>query len=278
MDLQIVFLGTASGLPTASRFGQTIVLEAPAEHDTSSLCLLDPGDGASSLLAQHGFDHRQISTIFISHMHADHHAGLPQVLKTCMHLGRRDEITILAPGEGISAIQGYLDASYLYESLLPYPIRWMALGDCVGEVTQLSGDIRLQVYPNSHMAPFRQRLQDGPNSNRHLYESYSAVLSGEFGRLVYAGNLNGPKGSDELAPIAEPCDMLIMELAHVDPVELGRFLSGKEIGRTVITHFHPKWDAVSDEAIHARIISKIDASTVRGTVILARDGDRFVLG
>jgi hypothetical protein len=275
--IEIRTLGTASGLPAAQRFGQTIVLTQHTPHAGAVHCLLDTGDGASSLLMRHGYDHRRIGSIVISHMHADHHGGLAQVIKTCMHVEKRDELVVLAPSEGIAAFQAYLNASYLFDEWLGFPIRWVPLPTAVGRPFALPGGATLRAYPNAHMAWVRGRM-DAVARLRDLPaepESYSVAYEHDGRRIVYAGNLHGPDGSDELAPFVEPCDLLIAELAHVHPASLGRFLAGRAIRATVVVHFHPQWDELADAAILDQIHA--GAGGIRGSVILAHDGDRFPL-
>jgi hypothetical protein len=276
--MEVCFLGTASGLPARGRFGQTIVLTVE-EAGTFIHYLLDVGDGASSLLMRHGFDHRDIRGIFISHMHADHHGGFAQVVKTAMHVRKEDELIVLAPDEGIAPLKGYLEASYLLDPFLGYPLRWIALGPTVGQEVALPGGLTLQAYPNAHLAWYRERIRemDTPPPRPCTFESYSAVIGQGAKRLVYSGNLNGPKGADEMASFVAPCDLLIMELAHVDPAELGRFLAGRAIQKTVVTHFNPKWDDIPDAEILARILQGAGETGLRGRVTLARDSDRFTI-
>lgn len=273
MSLQVTFLGTASGLPAPDRFGQTLVVsrtgmnDEPPEH-----LLLDAGDGASSLLMRHGLAHGDINAIFISHMHADHHGGLAQVIKTAMHKGRSRPLTIVAPGEGIAPLQAYLVASYLVEPFLGFDLRWIAIDAHVGCPIALTTQMQLTAYANSHMGGYRRRLERIPKQTNYTFESYSAALVVDSFRLVYSGNLAGPRGHDELAPFIEPCDLLITELAHTDPGELGRFLCGRAIGHTGIAHFHPKWNGVSDQEILDRIQQGAGATDITGQLTLARDG------
>jgi hypothetical protein len=276
-NIDICTLGTASGLPAHHRFGQTIVLTQQTPDAGKSHFILDAGDGASSLLMHHGYDHRRIRGIFISHMHADHHAGLIQVLKTCMHLEKHDELVVLAPEEGIPAFKAYLEASYLFEEWLGFPIRWVPLTGLIESAVMLPGGGRLRVYPNAHLSWVRQRVSEVPRLRDRAYaaESYCAVYEHASCRVVYAGNLHGPTGSDEMGPFVEPCNLLIAELAHVDPVELGRFLAGRNIGNTVVVHFHPRWDHVADAEIREHIYAGAGERGIRGQVSLAHDGDRF---
>src|SRR5579863_3360619 len=160
--MEICLLGTASGLLAPDRFGQTIVLTVtnPGSDADRVHYILDCGDGASSLLTRHGFDHRRVRGIFVSHMHADHHGGFAQVVKTCMHVQKEDALIVLAPEEGIGPLRAYLDASYLFAAWLGFPVEWISLAERVGQATALPGDLSLRVYPNAHLAWFRQRAEE----------------------------------------------------------------------------------------------------------------------
>jgi ribonuclease BN (tRNA processing enzyme) len=273
MSVQVTFLGTASGLPAADRFGQTIVVSTSKADDSSPThLLLDTGDGASSLLMRHGLKHGHIEAVFISHMHADHHGGLAQVIKTCMHTHRSHPLTIVAPGEGIAPLQAYLAASYLVAPFLGYDIRWISIDEYVGLPCTLAAEAQLTAYANDHMRGYRRRLSQISGSSAYTFESYSAALVVGSSRLVYSGNLAGARGHDELAPFIEPCDLFITELAHTDPGELGRFLAHRAIQHTAVAHFHPKWNGVSDEEILDRIQQGAGATDITGKLTLAHDG------
>jgi ribonuclease BN (tRNA processing enzyme) len=270
--MRVTVLGTASGLPARERYGQTVVVtvgEDPRHY------LLDAGDGASSLLFRSGFEHSRVRGVFISHMHGDHHGGLVQVMKTSMHVMKREELTVLAPGEGIAPLQAYLHASYLFPDWLTYPVHWVSLAEAPGQPLEWGEGVTLTAYANDHLAYARQKLANESGARGRTFESYSAVLEAEGKRMVYSGNLNGPRGTDELAPFVEPCDLLITELAHVDPVELGRFLAGRAIRHTVVTHFHPRWDAVPSEDVRALILEGAGEDGPRGRLTLAVDGEEF---
>lgn len=275
MTIETRFLGTASGLPAADRFGQTIVLTHRGDEEYHYI--LDAGDGASSLLTRHGFDHRKIRGVFVSHMHADHHGGLVQIVKTAMHIGRTEDLYVLAPAEGIAPLQAYFEASYLLPEWLGYPIHWIPLTECVEQAFELPGGLAIQAHPNQHLANARERLSTMANPPTRVYsfESYSAACEWHGARIIYSGNLNGPAGSDEMAHFAEPCDLLIAELAHVDPGELGRFLAGRHIYETAVTHYEPDWDLLPAREVFQKIVQGAGATGIRGRLTLAHDGDVF---
>ncbi|MCA9833950.1 MAG: MBL fold metallo-hydrolase [Thermomicrobiales bacterium] len=268
--MQLCFLGTASGLPEQDRFSQTVVISFEDEDGVLGHYILDVGDGASSLFARNGFDHREIRAIMISHMHGDHHGGFLQLVKTCMHYDRTEELVVLAPAEGIQPLKAYLEASYLYDPLLGFPIRWIPLNDVVGREIELPGDIRFEAFANSHLDSARRKLaQHSALQHNRTFESYSMALRDATTRVVYSGNLNGPNGADELAGFVEPCDVFLCEVAHVDPTLLGRFVAGKHIGTVAMAHFHPKWNGTPDE----EIVTLVKNAGAECQVLAMRDGE-----
>lgn len=274
--MHIRFLGTASGYPATDRFGETVVVTIEDEQEGSGYYLLDVGDGASSLLQRYGYDHTAIRAIVISHMHADHHGGFAQVVKTCMHRKRTDDLVVLAPQEGIAALQTYLEASYLTEALLGYSIQWIPLPDVVQTAVVVPGQVTIRAHANDHLAYARQRMSEwGIDNHGYSFESYSVAVGWNDLRIVYSGNLNGPRGADELIPILEPAHALVCELAHVDPTELGRMLAGRRVDKVLLAHFHPKWADTSDAELMTMIEAGAADKGELGEIVFATDGSAF---
>lgn len=271
--VSVQFLGTASGLPAVDRFGQTTVLTHDAGMGSRHI-LLDVGDGAASLLRRHGYDFLAIQALAISHLHGDHHGGFVQVIKTMMHLGRQDDLTVLAPSEGIDGLRQYLEVSYLIEELLGFHIEWVPLTHAEGQSVSISDDFSLAAFRNEHLGWTRRRLAGRVDLPRvYLFESYSFVLKVGGSRIVYSGNLDGPTGADELATFVDPCDLLICELAHLDPAHLGAFISQHEVHAVALAHFHPKWDNVPASVLLDLMESESPGLGSNVPVVFARDGE-----
>lgn len=258
--MRLHFLGTSSGLPTAQRASQTIALET----DAGALVLLDVADGASYLLLRQGLDHADVTDVVISHMHADHHSGLAQFLKTAMHQKRTAPLRLFAPAEGISALQAYLTASYIVPEWLGYQIEWLAIEP---EQRLGAGGTLLAVH-NEHLARVRPRaaaLAAAPAS--WTFESYSFVLElGEF-RLVYAGNLD--KRASEIADLAADADAVIMELAHIKHDTLEQDIAQWR-GPVLVTHIHPSYDGERRQEL-------LDWFAGQSKAVLMEDGAAYEL-
>jgi len=259
--LEIYFLGTASGLPTPQRFSQTIAVKLGER-----LHLLDVADGASSLLCHHELDHCAIRSVVISHMHGDHHSGLIQLIKTMMHLGRRDPLLVYMPQEGIEAYSTMLEACYLLPQWLGFPIEWRAIE--TGAKAQLDDEVFIEAMANEHLRPFRRRaaaLEKLPPAWR--FESYSFKLHAQGLVLAYTGNLD--VSLLEIDPFGRDADVLITELAHLDLEPSFEALRTLQPKIAIFTHFHPKWDDKERD----RLISTQGPQGVE--VYLAEDGDIY---
>jgi len=87
--MQLVFLGTSSGVPTASRGLSSIALVRGGE-----LLIFDAGEGMQRNFMVAGLGMNKKMKIFITHMHADHCVGLLGLLQTLDLQGRQKSIDI----------------------------------------------------------------------------------------------------------------------------------------------------------------------------------------
>ena len=72
--MKIRFIGTSAAVPSASRSHISFVLW------TSQPYLVECGPTVPWQLARFGIDHRDITDVFLSHVHGDHSLGLPMLI------------------------------------------------------------------------------------------------------------------------------------------------------------------------------------------------------
>jgi len=104
--LEIVFLGTGSGIPSKKRNPAAIWLQYESE------CMLwDCGEGTQRQLMNAGLNFMKISRIFITHWHADHWAGLIGLMQTLNLEKRKKPLWIYGP-EAERFVGDILDLDY----------------------------------------------------------------------------------------------------------------------------------------------------------------------
>jgi ribonuclease Z len=104
--LEMVFLGTGSGIPTARRNHPSIYFR----HE-GDVFLWDCGEGTQRQLLLAGLNFMKVNRIFITHWHADHWAGIISIMQTMSLESRKDPLYIYGP-EAERFIGDILDLDY----------------------------------------------------------------------------------------------------------------------------------------------------------------------
>lgn len=103
-------------MPLVNRYLTSAVLQRQGE-----LFLFDCGEGTQVALKEMGLRWKQISTIFITHMHADHVTGLPGLLMLSSQVDRKEPLYIYGPSklkEYIFETKRILDMYINYEIIV----------------------------------------------------------------------------------------------------------------------------------------------------------------
>lgn len=123
--LRIIFLGTGGSLPTRNRNPSAIMINRKGE-----LLLFDCGEGTQQQMMRAKTGMMSLSSIFITHLHADHFLGIPGLMQTMSFMGRKEPLLIYGP-------EGTREFTELFEALgyfnLKYEVRGIELkpGDLV---------------------------------------------------------------------------------------------------------------------------------------------------
>lgn len=90
--LRVIFLGTGGSLPTRNRNPSAIMVNREGE-----LLLFDCGEGTQQQMMRARTGMMSLSSIFISHFHADHFLGIPGLIQTMSFMGREEPLFIYGP-------------------------------------------------------------------------------------------------------------------------------------------------------------------------------------
>ncbi|MGH2510573.1 MAG: MBL fold metallo-hydrolase, partial [Ktedonobacteraceae bacterium] len=111
--IDVCMLGTCGMMPMPGRW-----LSCALVRCGPHLILLDCGEGTQVPWKTLGWGFRQLGAICLTHMHADHVAGLPGVLFMVAHAGRTEPVEIYGPPGTVYVIEGLRRIA----ADLPFPI------------------------------------------------------------------------------------------------------------------------------------------------------------
>jgi ribonuclease Z len=158
--------------------------------------LWDCGEGAQVSWRASGWPFRPTSTILLSHLHADHVAGLPGVLFQLAHSGRTEPVTIYGPEHTFEIV------SHLVTIVgrLPFELRTVHLHD--GATVDLPGGLILSALAVQHRLPCLAYRLDLPRAPRFDPDraralgvpvtAWSQLQRGEPAGDVQPGQVLGP--------------------------------------------------------------------------------------
>lgn len=105
-DTRVVLLGTGTPNPDADRMGPAVAIISGGH-----VYLVDCGAGVARRAKQAGFEMKQLTRLFVTHLHSDHTIGLPDVIFTPAVTGREQAFELYGP-PGLEAMTGHVMAAW----------------------------------------------------------------------------------------------------------------------------------------------------------------------
>jgi ribonuclease Z len=144
--LDIVFLGTGSGIPSKKRNPAGIWL-----HYEDEAFLWDCGEGSQRQMMKARASFMKVSRIYITHWHADHWAGLIGLMQTMNMEGRKNALHIYGP-EAERFVGDLLDLDYWGPRfrVIPHNVPFQG-----SQLTEVHKSKRFTIYsiPVKHSVP-----------------------------------------------------------------------------------------------------------------------------
>jgi ribonuclease Z len=232
--IDVCLLGTGGMMPLPERPLSSLLLRIRGET-----ILFDCGEGTQIAWRRSGWPFRPTGTILLSHLHADHVAGLPGVLFNIAHAGRTEPVTIFGPSRthevatNLTSIVGWV----------PFDLRVVELEG--GESVSLADEVQLDTLAVRHRLPcvgYSISISRAPRFDperatalRVPVVDWKRLQRGEDVGGVRAADVSGPprrglkltvitdtEAFDEIAEFARESDLLVCEAMYADDADAGK--------------------------------------------------------
>ncbi len=282
--IDICLLGTCGMMPMPGRWLSCALVRCGA-----SLTLFDCGEGTQIPWKSLGWGFRQLGAICLTHMHADHVAGLPGVLFMVAHAERTEPLDIYGPPGTAYVVEGLRRIA----ADLPFPVHIHELKS--GEQFELPGGLHGSCVAASHGVPClayrvelerkplfqpRQaqalglpvqlwsRLQHGETVQHNAQTITPTQVLGPPRRGISLALITDTRPTTALSQFARDVDLLICESMYDEPEDLplarahAHMLAEEAAALAqaagshalILTHFSPKIINVSTAERTARRI------------------------
>jgi ribonuclease BN (tRNA processing enzyme) len=206
---RLITLGTVAGPPPRAHRAQSSNLLIV----NGTLYVIDAGDGAARRITKAGFNVRDVGTIFITHHHDDHTAGVGTLMSVAWDNQRTMPINVYGPPKTedlVKAAVQYFTISAdirIADGGRTIPIGQLFFGHDVG-TGQIYKDpnVTVTAIENTHFD-----FQKVPASARQKSYSYRFDTPGRV--IVFTGD-TGP--TDALVELAKGADLLVSEANSIE--------------------------------------------------------------
>lgn len=90
--IDVMLLGTGAMVPLPTRWLSSVLIRTG-----SSLMLMDCGEGTQIAMRERHWGFRKLDAVCLSHLHADHVAGIPGLLHTVANAGKTTPLMVVGP-------------------------------------------------------------------------------------------------------------------------------------------------------------------------------------
>lgn len=175
--IDVLLLGTGGMMPLPNRWLSSLLVRTGGE-----MVLFDCGEGTQIPWQTSGWGFRRLGAICLSHLHADHVAGLPGLLHAVANSGRTTPVTIFGPPGTVKVVQALREIA----PLLSFEVRIREVHGF--EQFRLPGGAIGRAFQGDHGIPCNIYRVDLLRGRRFLAErAVDAGVPQEIWRRLQAG-------------------------------------------------------------------------------------------
>lgn len=246
--MKIIFIGTGSGKTSLKRNHSSFIIT-----NRRYKLLVDAGDGISKALLVAKVSYNSINGILITHLHADHYAGLPSLIVQMKMNKRREQLDLFVHKDIARTVRDFIHHSYLFKEKLNFKLNVIDLKEnaeiAVGE------KFSVKFRQNSHLDEYIKF----DHTKRLKFPCGSFLFNVNNINIFYSGDI----GSERDLRLFDDykINYAISETTHVEMNEIMNYYLNAKPKILFLTH-------IGEEA---KIRNKIQG-TYQDKIIAAYDG------
>ena len=222
--MKIEFFGSSHGIPSEIRYCTSLCVEV-----NGARYLFDAGAPVVHLFLRKNYPLASLRAVFVSHMHGDHVAGLPELLDLCNWALREAAFTTHFPEEsGISLINTYL--ATVSGAVLREELKMAVIEEGVCYTDE---NITVTAVRVDHVAGM---------------PSYGYLIEAEGKRVYFSGDMSYDLHDFPTMLYNTEVDLLITEFAHCEASVLYAHLEKCKAKRICLNHIWPLEKRLPDMA------------------------------
>jgi ribonuclease BN (tRNA processing enzyme) len=218
--MQLTLHGTGAGSPNPDRLASAATLR----FSDGSILLLDAGEGCSRAMRRDGIDLERITTVAVSHMHADHWCGLPGLVVAWSIVKRTSPVEIHLPEGMIPFFRSVLLHSFSFPEKRTVPLHFRRLAQL-----ELPDGWSLSLFPTTHL----DSVAELATAAGLTAKAFGYVLGNGKRRIVLSADLGA---KEDLDGVIDDAELLVCESTHIIPTELLEFARERRVRRVIFTH------------------------------------------
>ena len=259
--IEVTFIGTGSAMPPIGRGNTCFTIRTE-----DLLFLADAGPTVFSDLQRAGIDPSQVDTVFLSHGHADHILGFPQLALLAKFAVKTTPLQVYCTAAVREIVCEITRRTFPEASDIVERFRWVELAEGPRQSHELTDNVVLtteMVFGPPYMPVLGLRLDF---NRQHVSLAFSADTA----------------PSDSFASMATGCDLLIHEASfsatlqpdvspqmvfHSDARQAGQIAARAKAKRLALVHLSQM------NGNHRRVLTSEAAENFKGLILVPDDGD-----
>lgn len=292
-NITVYTIGTAAPLPSTRSQSCTAVIA------NGQILVFDVGDGAVAQMEKMNLPVDKISQVFISHFHSDHYVELPYLVNRTWLRGRTSKLDVHGPPgitQVLDATKQFLELENRHrENHHGKDIMNSSVAGTIAHVINVKDNGEMIVYQEHGITVTAFDVGHEPVSPDYgfviEYNGKKLVLSGDTAKNQNV--IDHSNSADLLIHEAMLMDLIsemsevnkemnhhknakiLMDIKdyHASPIEAAEVAAEAQVSKLVLTHLAP----TPDRKVLERMYKKGMSDIYNGPIVLANDGDKFVI-